>query len=715
MGIVRGLTRGLAFWLGVLPFCGAGGMTAAAEIPEDLTLKDSEAQPFAPELVRGASRSLDSASSELQLISLALLDILANTGGTREDLIEQALLESDAVARVRRLGEEAQDERVAALAEEVVGTLRARLELEGLATEEGHPALEMGSRLEVASGTEHGVWHRLSASESGKVYELELSRTDDEGAGGIGGWAGSCGIPIVVLAGDGESVVGAGVLLEDRPFRVPSSQEGEDRFLRFLAPRDCALERVEVEVDERPAPRRAVGGSSIEEAIEAEVGATYEVRLSEGEARWFRFRPVVETIHVIETSRLTEDLDTRLSLSLPDEPEEAVATNDDGGRERWASRLTMVGGGDEYLVRLENLAETGGECELSFTGKGTVSELVARGEPVPLPEASRQEDAPAIEKDVLYEGFVGLAFQQWAKVAVEAGKLYEISVAGGDVGFDSELSIHDETEEELAYNDDASGLDSRIEWVAPRDGTFYVQVGELSGNPGAFELGIHELESSGVPIAVAHAPDEAVPLEIGNAYFGAIDEDEEQWLRFSAREGGVYRIEARERGGPFDSRLWLYEDARGEDLAAFNDDWADDLMNLDSRIEWQASRDGDYVFKLDELDGYGGGFTVTVEELSALEVVPPERKPFDGWHVGDRVILSRHREIDGEENWDPEMEQYVGKAAEITELFTTEPGSGAYLVRVDIDHGEWSWRTESLTSAESQNLESAQESTGDNG
>lgn len=68
-----------------------------------------------------------------------------------------------------------------------------------------------------------------------------------------------------------------------------------------------------------------------------------------------------------------------------------------------------------------------------------------------------------------------------------------------------------------------------------------------------------------------------------------------------------------------------------------------------------------------------------------------------GFQVGDTVILGRHRSVDGGSNWNPAMDEFVGKAATITELIGIEgDGSDCFLVHVDLDKGEWVWRVESL-------------------
>ncbi|HRY72956.1 MAG TPA: SH3 domain-containing protein [Spirochaetia bacterium] len=72
-----------------------------------------------------------------------------------------------------------------------------------------------------------------------------------------------------------------------------------------------------------------------------------------------------------------------------------------------------------------------------------------------------------------------------------------------------------------------------------------------------------------------------------------------------------------------------------------------------------------------------------------------------GWRVGDEVILGRHREIEGSSNWAEEMEAYVGMRATITALLGPEGDSaGCFLVSVDADGGEWSWRAENLLPAD---------------
>jgi hypothetical protein len=59
--------------------------------------------------------------------------------------------------------------------------------------------------------------------------------------------------------------------------------------------------------------------------------------------------------------------------------------------------------------------------------------------------------------------------------------------------------------------------------------------------------------------------------------------------------------------------------------------------------------------------------------------------------VGTVVILGRHRPVDGYDNWDPQMDQYVGMRATVIDLEAVD-GSGCAVVSVDVDDGYWTWR-----------------------
>ena len=67
----------------------------------------------------------------------------------------------------------------------------------------------------------------------------------------------------------------------------------------------------------------------------------------------------------------------------------------------------------------------------------------------------------------------------------------------------------------------------------------------------------------------------------------------------------------------------------------------------------------------------------------------------DGFRVGQRVVLGRHDMVNGSDNWHPRMDEYVGREATIINVIGNDP-SGCHLVWVDVDHGQWAWRTQNL-------------------
>ena len=63
--------------------------------------------------------------------------------------------------------------------------------------------------------------------------------------------------------------------------------------------------------------------------------------------------------------------------------------------------------------------------------------------------------------------------------------------------------------------------------------------------------------------------------------------------------------------------------------------------------------------------------------------------------MGVEVILGQHDVMNGGDNWNAEMNQFVGRTARVTSLDGTD-GENCLKVRVDIDGGRWVWRIRNL-------------------
>jgi hypothetical protein len=59
--------------------------------------------------------------------------------------------------------------------------------------------------------------------------------------------------------------------------------------------------------------------------------------------------------------------------------------------------------------------------------------------------------------------------------------------------------------------------------------------------------------------------------------------------------------------------------------------------------------------------------------------------------VGSVVVLGQHRDVNGDANWSPQMQPFVGQQARVTQLVGVDE-QGCPVVHVDADHGQHFWR-----------------------
>jgi hypothetical protein len=70
--------------------------------------------------------------------------------------------------------------------------------------------------------------------------------------------------------------------------------------------------------------------------------------------------------------------------------------------------------------------------------------------------------------------------------------------------------------------------------------------------------------------------------------------------------------------------------------------------------------------------------------------------PYGPIKRGSKVVLGRHREWQGNDNWASDMMVFVGKETTVTSLEGTD-GAGCSIVRVAVDNGSWVWRVRDLS------------------
>lgn len=211
---------------------------------------------------------------------------------------------------------------------------------------------------------------------------------------------------------------------------------------------------------------------------------------------------------------------------------------------------------------------------------------------------------------------------------------------------DASLQFLDSRGFVVAENLDHFGLDPRLDFIAPREGKYFVRVFGFPTTPdstiafggGADWIYRLRLQSGGEPLwdplhssqfpaesnIVTLEPDsaairdDALSIELPAYIRGAISQAGQQsFLRFRAMAGQQYRIQliARELGSNLDATVAIL-DSQGKQLSK-----QDDVGNdRDPDLKWKAPADGEYFIEVKDFHQAGGpGFEF---ELMVLALVP---------------------------------------------------------------------------------------------
>lgn len=199
---------------------------------------------------------------------------------------------------------------------------------------------------------------------------------------------------------------------------------------------------------------------------------------------------------------------------------------------------------------------------------------------------------------VYFEAFEGMAY------TIETSRL------GGDV--DTIIYLYDSEGNELAYADDGAEepLASRIAWIAPSSGTYYVMIRDLAdesaGPEATYEIRI--IASDTVEGADSYEPDDSI------AQASSIDTDgthqshtlhvtvDVDYVSFLADEGVEYTIETGNLEGDCDTVIYLY-DEDGTELE-FDDDSGEE--SLASRLVWIAPDSGIHYVAVEDFHNQAG-------------------------------------------------------------------------------------------------------------
>ncbi len=202
--------------------------------------------------------------------------------------------------------------------------------------------------------------------------------------------------------------------------------------------------------------------------------------------------------------------------------------------------------------------------------------------------------------------------RDYAYFDAEQGRAYTIETVGLGPEIDTIIYLYDRQEQELAHNDDGTEepLASRIIWVAPESGTYYVMVRDLAEDSSGWEAtySLVVVESTSLPGADPFEPDEnlasASPIDTAgttqtHTLHTSTDVD---YVYFSAEQGVLYRIETGDLTGDCDTVIYLYDEG-GVELD-YNDDAGEDVLS--SLLEWTAPSSGTHYVKVSDFRGRAG-------------------------------------------------------------------------------------------------------------
>ena len=200
-------------------------------------------------------------------------------------------------------------------------------------------------------------------------------------------------------------------------------------------------------------------------------------------------------------------------------------------------------------------------------------------------------DATVAPVGVDVEGFMSSQYDtDYFRFTAEEGRLYQIDVSLGTLE-NSAVYLYDGDGWFLYHNDDhGDSLASRIFWLAPASGDYYL---EVLGHDGA---GSYTLTISHPTIVDDHGDDveEATVVEVAVDVEGVIDySGDSDYFRFTAVNGRLYQIDV--SLGTLDNSFLTLLGPDGRALT-HNDDNGDSLA---SRIFWLAPASGDYYLEVE--------------------------------------------------------------------------------------------------------------------
>ncbi len=239
----------------------------------------------------------------------------------------------------------------------------------------------------------------------------------------------------------------------------------------------------------------------------------------------------------------------------------------------------------------------------------------------------------------------------WYRLRVEQGRRYSLTLDGvpnaEGAAVDPVLSIYDAAGNQLAFNDDANGLNSALNYTSAQSGDVFVEARAYSeGETGAYRLAVSSTEIP--PDDAGNDASTRNRINAGRAVNGQLEyEGDVDWYRLSARNGYRYTVTLSGAGeAPVGDPFLRIIDREGNDIAV-----NDDADGLNSAVQFTRSENGDvFVEARAYADAYTGGYTLNVTS---------ERAPDDGLaanrNTRGRITLGQDvtgvLDTEGDQDW----------------------------------------------------------------
>ncbi len=202
----------------------------------------------------------------------------------------------------------------------------------------------------------------------------------------------------------------------------------------------------------------------------------------------------------------------------------------------------------------------------------------------------------------------------WYRFSARPGYSYRITLVGaGETGLsDPLLRVVDSEGADVAYNDDDEGLNSGLDFVPGRSGTFYIVAAAFGdAHSGAYTLSVVGTRLPNDPASAD--TNTRGRVRVGETVNSQLDyAGDRDWYRIRLNEGDTYRFGLNSDGeSPLNDPLLRLYDSRGNEVASDDDGGG----NLNSLLEFTAPSTGTYFVEAADFNQGGtGGYALSVRE-----------------------------------------------------------------------------------------------------